>query len=95
MIARKPRPEKKIQVPASAESAQNFPVQESQSFIMAMTAKASGATCFKNIMALLPLHKALINGASLLYSRINAALLSAVAFKFSRRYTCRPPPVLA
>ena len=84
-----------INMPVSKKSYHNFPIRQSQSFIVMMTCKASGATPSQNIVALVPLHETLLHGASLLYSRINSALISTIAFKFSRRYTCRPPPTLA
>ena len=95
MIAKQEKPAVKIRVPVSKESVRDFPAQQSLAFIMSTTAKASGATAPQYFMAVLPLHEVELNRAALHYRRINAALISTIAFKFSRRYTCRPPPTLA
>lgn len=93
VASKKEAPAAKIAVSASSESVQNFPVQESGTFVMMMTYKASDSVTSENTVAIVPLHKILMNGVSHLYSRINEALLSAFAFLFTNRYTCRSPPL--
>lgn len=93
MIAKQEKPAVKIQVPVSKESVREFPAQQGRSFILSMTGKASGATASpQNIFATLPLNNVAVSRVALQYLQISRTLISAIAFEFSRRYTCRPPP---
>lgn len=92
----KVKPKKvEIELPVNPKSYQDFPLQQSQSFVMSLTAKAAGGITVQQIFAVLPLHRVLIGVSNLHYQRINSALISAIAFRFNRRFTCRPPPFLA